>query len=59
MGIVVDQVSVSGWAQELSKTLSLSGEQIGMKAGMLTAVIFPLLGTFLVLYIMRYFKKKK
>ncbi|MFA7637307.1 MAG: hypothetical protein WCX81_06060 [Monoglobales bacterium] len=56
LGIVVDKVSLSGWAGDLARSLSHSTEQIGMKAGMLSAVIFPLAGIFVVLILMR--KKK-
>ena len=59
LGIVIDQVSASSLAIELSTTLSLTTEQIGMKAGMLVTALFPILGTLLVLFIMRYFKKTK
>ncbi len=58
MGIVVDTVSASSWAAELGSQLSMTSEQIGMKAGMLFSAIFPILGTFLVLYISKYFKKR-
>ncbi len=58
MGIVVDKVSVSGWAGQFGATLSMSPEQIGMKVGMLIAAVFPLLGTALLLYIKRYFTKR-
>lgn len=51
MGIIVDKVAVSNWALELAPTLSLSTEQIGMKAGMLTAALFPFIGIFLLIYI--------
>ncbi len=50
-GVVVDAVSASNRAAELSATLSISAEQIDMKCGMLTAAIFPLLGVFLLIYI--------
>ena len=59
MGIVIDKVSASSFACELSETLNLSAEQIGLKAGMLVSAIFPILGTFLVLFIIRYFKNKQ
>lgn len=58
MGIIVDTVSASDWAAELSTTLSMTTDQIGMKTGMLFSAIFPILGAFLVLYISRYFKKR-
>ena len=57
MGIVVDNVSVSKWAQTLSATLMISSEQIGMKTGMLITALFPLLGFVLLLFMKKYFKK--
>ncbi len=58
MGIVVDTVSASKWAAELAPTLSMTVDQLGMKAGMLVSAIFPALGIFLLIYIKRYFSKK-
>lgn len=58
MGIVVDSVAASSLAAELGASLSLSPEQIGMKAGMLVSALFPIIGVVIVLIIMRYFKKK-
>ncbi|MBQ8189836.1 MAG: MFS transporter, partial [Lachnospiraceae bacterium] len=57
LGVIVDKVSVSDWAAQLSTTLALSTEQIGMKVGMLTAALFPLMGIFLLLFIKKYFAK--
>ena len=59
LGIVVDRISTSPLAQKLSITYGASAEQIGLRMGILIAAIFPLLGTLLVLYIMRYYKKNK
>ena len=59
LGIVVDTVSVSDFAIKTAEALSASPEQIGMKAGMLTAAVFPFLGTFLLIYIKKYFSKKE
>jgi len=56
LGIVIDNVTVSNWARALSTELSLTTEQIGMKAGMLTAAIFPILGTILLIFIKKRFK---
>lgn len=42
----------------MSLTASVTPEEIGMKIGMLIAAIFPILGTGLVLYIIRYYKKQ-
>lgn len=58
LGIVVDKVSASPLADTLSKTLMLTTEQIGMKAGMLTASIFPIMGMILLLYMKNYFAKE-
>lgn len=57
LGAVVDAVAASNAAARLSGTLSLSVEQIGMKAGMLTAAIFPIIGIFVLVYIRKFFKK--
>lgn len=59
LGAVADKVAVSSLASELSVTLNLTTEQIGMKAGMLTAMVFPLLGIALLIFIKRYFRKNK
>lgn len=59
LGIVVDRVSESAMGARLAATFSLSAEQIGMKAGMLTAALFPLLGVFLLLYMKKYFGNRK
>ncbi len=59
MGIVVDNVSVSKFALEMSSTLNLTPEQIGLKVGMLITSIFPILGTVLLIFIIKYFKKNK
>ncbi len=56
MGIVVDGVTASSLASELSVTLSLSPEQIGLKAGMLVCALFPILGTVSVCLCIRFFK---
>lgn len=57
LGVVVDTVSASAFAKELGERLSLTTDQVGMKVGMLAAVIFPILGTILLIYMKRYFKK--
>lgn len=59
MGIVVDKVSASTFAIKMSPSLNLTTEQIGMKAGMLVSAIFPIVGTILLVFIIRYFKKSK
>ena len=39
--IVVDKVSKSGWASNISDVLSITAEQLGMKIGMLVGMLFP------------------
>ena len=58
LGIVVDKVSVSSLASQLSSTLSLTPEQIGMNAGMIIAAFFPLIGVFILLIIKKAFNIK-
>ncbi len=59
MGVVIDTVAASPMAAALSQSTGMTVDQIGMKAGMLTSAIFPILGIVLLIIIMRYFKKKK
>ncbi len=59
MGIVVDNVSISQFAVNLSSSLNLTPEQIGLKVGMLITSFFPIAGTILIVFIIRYFKKVK
>lgn len=56
LGIVIDKVSESSFALELGVTLGLSVEQIGLKAGMMVSAVFPILGTVVVLVLIRYFR---
>ena len=58
LGAVADKVAVSDFAADMSVTLGLTTEQVGMKAGMLVAMIFPLLGIGVLVFIKKYFKKK-
>lgn len=59
VGVVVDAVSGSSWAPDLASRFSMSTEQLGMKAGMLIASIFPLIGVVLLLYMIKSFKKSR
>jgi MFS family permease len=59
MGIVVDVVSAAPATAGLAQQLSLTPEQIGMKAGMLVSALFPLAGTVVVLLILRAVKSSK
>lgn len=59
LGIVADAVAASPFAAELGNTLSLTAEQIGMKAGMLVGALFPLGAIFVYLKLYRSSKKKR
>lgn len=59
LGVVVDKVSVSSFAFELGNKIGMAPEQIGMKVGMLIASIFPIIGTVVVICIIRSFSSKK
>lgn len=56
LGTVTDTVSASSWARSLAPTLGLTAEQFGMKVGVTTAALFPLVGVFLLLYMRRHFR---
>lgn len=57
LGIIVDHISFTKWANTFGSTVSLSPEQVGFKVGMLVAAIFPILGVILLAYMKNYFKK--
>lgn len=59
LGIVVDKVKVSNIAETLSTQINLSTEQIALKAGMLVTAIFPIIGFALLIFVAKYFKKKR
>ncbi len=58
LGAVADKVAVSDFAVTVGNTLNLTTEQVGMKAGMLVAMFFPLLGIGVLIFIKNYFRKK-
>lgn len=58
LGIVVDKVAASKFAEELGASLNLVTEQIGLKAGMLITAVFPIIGTLVLIFAIKYFKKK-
>ena len=57
LGIIVDNVAISDWAASLGQKLAMTSEQIGFKAGMLLAAVFPLLGVLVLIVMKRFFKK--
>ena len=59
VGAVVDGFLANEWAASLAARLSLSPEQLGMKAAMLIAALFPLGGVLLLAYMRRYYSRKE
>ena len=59
LGIIVDKVSASSFALELSQATSMATDEIGLKVGMLIASVFPILGIGLLIYIMKSLKTSK
>lgn len=57
MGWLVDRVSISPAGQALASRLSVLPEQIGMRAGLLSATLFPLAGAIVVCVLMRHLQK--
>ncbi len=58
LGIVADTVGASSFAADLARGLSLTAEQIGMKAGMLVGALFPLLAILVYIKLCRDAKKR-
>jgi len=59
VGIITDKVGITAWASELAVKFGMTGEQIGMRFGMLIAALFPLAGIFVIAIMHRHFKRKK
>ncbi len=59
MGVIVDNVSVTEWACDIAARFSFTPEEIGFKAGMLFAALFPIAGLVLLAYMNKFFKKAK
>lgn len=57
LGIMSDKFSITGFALKISNMLNISAEQIGMRAGLLIAGLFPIAGVICILYMRRYFKR--
>ncbi len=59
MGIVIDTVGASNFASAFAPTLGITPEQLGMRVGMLTNAIFPILGVVVLYITYRFFKKHR
>ncbi len=58
VGYVVDKVSESGSITVICDYFKLTPEQVGMKAGMLIAGLFPLFGIAVLIFMKRFFRKE-
>ncbi len=59
LGVVVDGVASSPLTAAWSDKLGLTPEQLGLRAGMLTSALFPLVGAILMIFVIRYFRDSK
>ncbi|MBE6758010.1 MAG: MFS transporter [Ruminococcaceae bacterium] len=58
LGIVSDKFGLTGFALRISQTFNISTEQVGMRAGLLAAGLFPVAGVVCLLCMKKYFKKR-
>ena len=59
LGMIADAAIASPAVCAMAAGMGLMPEQLGMKLGMLFGMLFPLAGTFVFLYIWKFWKKKK
>ena len=55
LGVIVDKVAASEFTASLCSDISLTPEQVGMKAAMLAAALFPVVGVIILLIIKKVF----
>jgi MFS family permease len=59
VGVITDSIIASPFATELASALSISVEALGMKAGLLVGMLFPLIGIIIFGIILYSYKKEK
>lgn len=59
VGIITDSVAESSLASKIGSALSISAEQVGMRAGMLFASLFPIIAIFVFSYILKTTRKEE
>lgn len=59
VGIIVDKAAASSFIRALCENGSFTPEEIALKVGMLCASVFPVIGTVVLIYIYKKFKKDK
>ena len=57
VGVLSDKIATMNFAQKLSQQLSITPEQVSVRAGMVAAAFFPMLGVVVVLITKRIFNK--
>lgn len=57
VGIISDKFALSGSAINLSNLLNITAEQVGLRAGLLSAALFPLAGVVLIICLKKHFNK--
>ena len=53
IGIVTDKIIAKAYFSEKFVQMGISAEQLGMKCGMLSAMLFPLIAVFLYIYMLK------
>jgi len=59
VGIISDEIAVMPLALDVANALNITSEQVGVRAGMLIASVFPILGVIVLIIMRRTFKKAK
>lgn len=59
VGVISDKVAVTSFAQSIAEKLSITAEQVAMRAGLLSADLFALFTVVMLVSIKIYFSKKK
>ncbi len=58
LGVIIDSVNASQWAENLAAQLSVPIAEIGMRTGMIVGAVFPLIGIGLMFVIIGYFNRQ-
>ena len=58
VGVITDAFSESGMGKSIAAALSISTEQVGMRAGILLSALFPLAGFMLMLFVLKWNRKQ-
>ena len=59
LGIMSDKFGLAEFAKRTAQSFNIRAEQVGMRAGLITAGLFPLAGVLLLLHMKRYFKRNR